>query len=466
MLPPAAVSGTMRLRSTYLEVSVSTNDLSADELAAIAEDAYVFSFPMLMGYRYCFATFLVPSLPSYRGGMNEVHGDPVTLDHNFKDVITPNADTPYTMVALDLRAEPMVLDVPEVRDRYYVMQFVDLFGTNPHFVGSRSTGPGAGSYLLVGPRFTGDVPDGFSGVLHFETDLVFIIGRTQLLGPDDVESLRPIMEAYRVEPLSSRRGTDAATAPGFDWPVWSDEASRDERFIGYVNRLLEWCQPPHPSEEAMFARFASAGIGAGLAFDADDLDDGVRAALRLGVDRARTKISAKVGNIGGKINGWSAVEALGSREFFAGDYLLRAAGAMAGWGGNDKIEAYYPMCREDSDGRPLSGASRYHLHLATPPPAKAFWSVTMYDTSYDGVAGYLVDNPIHRYLINSTTTGLVHGDGGSLDIQIQHDEPDSESGRANWLPSPSGDFYLTIRIYWPEQEALDGTWEPPPVVRV
>jgi len=449
-----------------MEVVMSCDRLSPEELAAITEEAYIFSFPMLMGYRYCFATFLVPSLPSYRGSINEMHGDPVTLDHNFKDVITPNADTPYSMAALDLRAEPMVLDVPAVTDRYYVMQLEDLFGTNPHYVGSRATGSEPGSYVLVGPTFTGDDPEGFSDVLRFETDLVFVIGRTQLLGPDDVETLRPVMNAYRLEPLSTRLGTAASIAPAFDWPVWNDEASRDERFIGYVNRLLEWCQPPHPSEEATFERFALAGIGAGLPFDHDDLDDDVRAALRSGVDRARVKIADRVENLGSKINGWSAVEALGNRDFFDGDYLLRAAGATAGWGGNDKIEAHYPLAREDAAGEPLSGDHAYRLRLDTPPPAKAFWSVTMYDTSYDGVAGYLVENKIGRYLINSTTTGLVPGDDGSLTIHIQHHEPDTQVGKANWLPAPQGSFYLAMRIYWPEPEALEGTWEPPPVVRV
>jgi len=301
--------------------------------------------------------------------------------------------------------------------------------------------------------------------LYFETDLVFIIGRSQPFGPDDVENLRPIMAAYELQPLSTRLGSDTPAAPAFDWPVWNDEASRDERFIGFINPLLEWCQPPHPSEAAMFERFATAGIGAGLPFDADDLDDDVRAAIREGVDRARTKIADRVGNMGEKVNGWSAVEALGNREFFAGDYLLRAAGAMAGWGGNDKIEAFYPMTREDTDGKALSGDRAYRLRFDTPPPAKAFWSVTMYDTSYDGVAGYLVENPIGRYLINSTTTGLGHGDDGSLTIHIQHDRPDTEEGRANWLPSPKGPLYLTMRIYWPEPEALDGTWQPPPVIR-
>jgi hypothetical protein len=174
----------------------------------------------------------------------------------------------------------------------------------------------------------------------------------------------------------------------------------------------------------------------------------------------------KAGHLGERVNGWMAIDAFGDREFFDGDYLLRAAGAMAGWGGNDKIEAFYPMTSIDSDDQPLSGDNAYRLRFDTLPPAKAFWSVTMYDTSYDGVAGYLVDNPIGRYLINSTTTGLVTGDDGSLTMHIQHAEPDTEEGRANWLPAPDGPFYLAMRIYWPEPEALDGTWKPPPVARV
>ena len=119
--------------------------LSVEEIAEVAEEAYIFAFPMLMGYRYAFATFLVPSLPSHRAPVNVIQGDPVTLDHRFRDVVTPNADTPYSSAALDLRAEPLVLDVPTVTDRYYVIQFIDLFGNEPHFVGSRATGTDAGS---------------------------------------------------------------------------------------------------------------------------------------------------------------------------------------------------------------------------------------------------------------------------------------------------------------------------------
>jgi hypothetical protein len=139
---------------------------------------------------------------------------------------------------------------------------------------------------------------------------------------------------------------------------------------------------------------------------------------------------------------------------------------MTGWGGNDAGEAIYPMAREDSDGRPLHGGNRYRLTLTSPPPAGAFWSVTMYDTSYDGTAGYFVENPIDRYLVNSTTEGLVRGDDGSLTIHLQHHEPDTPEGRANWLPAPEGPFYLVFRLYLPDESALDGSWAPPPIVRV
>jgi hypothetical protein len=440
--------------------------LTSDEIAGIATDAYVYFFPMLMGYRYAYATFLAPASPTYRGAPNEMHGEPATLDHRFRDVITPNADTPYSMALLDLRAEPAVIEVPAVSDRYYVLQFEDLYGANVHYVGSRATGTGPGTYLAVGPHWEGEVPDDITKVLPFETDLVFIIGRTQVFGPHDIGALNTVMNAYGIQPLSAFLGVEPIEPPEVAWPAWNDPASRDERFIGYVNPLLGFCQPPHPTEIDLMSRFAQIGIGPGFPFDAGNLDDPIRAALKAGVDAAREAISAKVGDLGERVNGWNATTALGSREFFNGDYLLRAAGAMAGWGGNDMVEAYYPLTHEDSEGRPLDGAHRYRLTFQAPPPTRAFWSVTMYDTSYDGVAGFLVDNPIDRYLINSITQGLIAGDDGSLTIFIQHAEPDSDEGKANWLPSPEGRFYLAMRLYWPTEVAFDGSWAPPPVVRI
>ncbi len=439
--------------------------IAQHEAKKIAEDAYIYAFPMLMGYRFAFASFLMPGLPSYRGPANAFHGKAATLDHTFRDVVTPNADTPYSFALLDLRAEPMVLQVPAITDRYYVFQFVDLFGTNPHFVGSRATGSGAGLYLAVGPGWDGKAGDEFDGVLPFDTDLVFVIGRTQLLGADDVPALSEVMAKYKIQPLSAYRRQEGPAAEPVQWPRWNDEASRDERFIGTLNFLLSLCQPILPSETDLMARFAKIGIGPGVAFDADVLDDETRVAIRAGVASAQDTIAAKVRNFGQKIRGWTSSDVFGTREWYAGDYLLRAVAAMAGWGGNDVIEAIYPTAREDADGEPLDGAHRYQIRFDTLPPAKAFWSVTMYDTSYDGTAGYLVENPINRYLINSTTQGLVYDEDGSLTITIQHEQPGDATQRANWLPAPEGPFYLVMRIYWPEQAALDGSWTPPPVER-
>ena len=447
-------------------VAENTQKITAAEAQAIAEEAYIFSFPMLMGYRFGFATFLTPSLPSYKGPMNGIYGEAETLDYTFKDVITPNADTPYSLAMLDLRAEPVVIQVPEVIDRYYVMQFVDLFGMNPHYLGTRATGTKAGTYLAVGPRWDGQVGDGFDGVLHFETDLVFLIGRTQLLGSEDAPALAKVMESYELQPLSAYRGQPVQELEPVQWPVWNDEASRDEGFIGYVNFLLQFCQPTQQSEIEMMKRFDRIGIASGASFDAEALDAGMREALGSGINDAREKISTGVATVSQQVNGWMMTDAMGNREFYNGDYLLRAIGAMGGWGGNDKIEAMYPMARGDSNGDPLDGAHHYRIKLPTPLPAKAFWSLTIYDTSYDGVSGYLVENPINRYLINTNTPGLVYGDDGLLDIVIQRERPVAPTDQANWLPAPEGHFYLFFRLYQPEPAALDGTWTPPPVIQV
>ena len=446
---------------------MTEHTLSTEDISARAEEAYLYAFPMLMGYRALFGMFLAEGAPSYRAPLNTLHNNADALDWRYKDVISPNADTPYSTAGLDLRAEPLVLSVPEVGDRYYVMQLENLLGFNDHFVGTRATGTSAGSYLLAGPRWDGEKPDGVEDVLRFETDIVFIIGRTQLLGPDDVENLAAVQASYDLRPLSAFTGTEPPPpAPQPAWPMWVDEASRDERFIGYLNFLLSFCEPIHEDDHALMERLSGIGVGPGVPFDAEELTDETRAAIRAGVDRAREAMEATVAGYPSFPTGWSDTDAFGDRAYYGGDYGKRAADAMIGWGGNDRIEAFYPLARRDADGEAFDGSKhRYTLTWQTDPPTMAFWSVTMYDTSYDGTAGYMVKNPIDRYLINSTTRGLVRGEDGSLTMYIQHERPDDENAVANWLPAPAGPFYLALRNYYPLPEALDGSWVPPAVIK-
>ena len=223
------------------------------------------------------------------------------------------------------------------------------------------------------------MPEGFSGSHRFETDLVFLIGRSQLLGPGDAPALAGIMKQYRLEPYAVFTGYPAPDPPAYDWPHWDDETSRDERFVRYLNSLLPLCQPPHPDEVEMFARFARVGIGPGLPADVEALPDNIRSALAGGVAEARDELSKASSQLGTTINGWMSMDAFGNREAYAGDYLRRAAESMVGWGGNDRIEASYPMARVDADGNPFDGSRKYQLRLETEPPVRAFWSVTMCD---------------------------------------------------------------------------------------
>ena len=254
--------------------------IGPDEMAKIAEEAYIYAFPMLMGYRFAYATHLQPASPGYRGPANSgPYGKAIPLDHTYKDVVTANADTPYSFALLDLRAGPVVLSVPAITDRYYVMQFIDLYGCNDLFVGSRATGSDAQTWYLMGPNQQGDVPGGFTGSHRFETELAILAGRTQLLSAADEAACNEVMAQYKLEPYEVSVRGDVPTAPASAWPHWDDAAAHDERFIGYLNALLPLCQPLHAEETELFERFARIGIGPGLPFDADALEPEQRAAI-------------------------------------------------------------------------------------------------------------------------------------------------------------------------------------------
>ena len=445
-------------------------NITQTEARAIGEEAYIFAYPLLLSYRAHYVGGIDTESPFYRAGYNEIVHDARPADHTRHDVVTINADTPYSNFGIDLRAEPFVVSVPEISDRYYVMQFADLYTHNFAYIGTRSTGKNAGSYLFVGPKWEGEIPsDTFDGVYHCETDTFTAIVRTQLLSEADLPNVAAVQKGYNIMSLSEFLGEEPRPAKGVEnWPRWDQGKASSIGFIEYFNFILGLAEPIHPQDRPALERFAKIGIGPGLAFDAATVDPGIRKAIQDGIDDATQKIIHRSQNIGEQVNGWNMMDAFGPREFFKQDWLLRAAGAMAAIFANDKVEAFYPQVYIDSDGSTLDGiSSAYILRFDSGqlPPAKYFWSMTMYDKSYDGNAGYLVENPIDRYLINSTTDGLIYGDDGSLNIFIQHEVPAGDAA-ANWLPAPAAPFYLTMRVYGPEESALNGEWVPPPVQKV
>ena len=434
------------------------------ELRDIIKEAYTYGFPMVDSYRIQYSYFVDQADPEYKGGWNEVHNVARVFTPQDKAIQTPNSDTPYSFLGADLRAEPLVISVPAIKDRYYSLQFIDMYTHNFAYVGSRATGSDAGSYLLAGPRWHGKSPAGIKSVIRSETDLAFVLYRTQLFGGDDLEKVKRIQAQYKVQPLSRFEGTTRPPTPAVELtkPLAAEAQKTSPEFFGILNFLLQFT-PTHPSETALMDRFAKAGIGAGQPFDVATFSPEQRRAVQEGMADAWetfAQYKAEVIDTGKK----SSADGFGTREFLGNDYMMRMSSAVLGIYGNSKEEANYPAYFTDSEGKPLDGASNRYTVRFEPgklPPVNSFWSLTMYELP----ASLLTDNPINRYLINSPMEpDLVRDADGGITLYVQHESPGKKQ-ETNWLPAPKGPFFMIMREYWPKPEALDGSWKAPPAVR-
>ncbi len=436
------------------------------EVKAVAEEAFVYGFPMVMNYAVVYEAFVDKSSSQYKCGFNQLYNTARVFTPKDTAVVTPNSDTPYSFFCGDLRAEPVVFTVPKVdKARYFSVQLVDFYTCNYGYVGSRTTGNGGGTYLIAGPSWKGETPKGIDKVFRCETEFTFAIIRTQLFDPADIENVKKIQAGYKLQTLSAFLGKPAPpAAPEVKWPKIDKTSAAADPFA-YLAFLLQFCPLTGPAEveKPLRARLATIGIEAGKSFDADKLSADQKAELAAGVKSGMEKVKKRVGELGKDENGWRVGAAFGDRAFYKGDWTLRAAAAMAGIYGNDAAEALYPMLAADSEGnKPDCGKNRYTLTFPKGqfPPANAFWSVTM----YDGKTQLLVENPLNRYLINSPMLpGLKSNADGSLTIYIQKDSPGKDK-ESNWLPAPDGPVYVVMRVYWPKEEALGGKWTPPAVV--
>jgi hypothetical protein len=454
------------MMETSLQQNLAVETLSPQEARVIAKEAYIYGYPMVDGYRINYAYWLLPGNPQYKGPLNGLVSMARLFTPNDTAVQTPNSDTPYSFFGADLRAEPIVLTVPEIeKERYYSVQLVDAYTHNFAYIGSRATGNGAGNYMLIGPGWKGAIPPGIKDVIPSETDFVVGIYRTQLFNPDDMNAVKKIQAGYGMQPLSKFLGQPAPPPPpALDYirPYAPAEQKTSLEMFNVLNFFLKLC-PTVPSETELMERFAKIGVGAGKTFDSSKFTPEVKQAVELGVvdawkefdDFKRTQIDT------GKV---SSGDVFGTREFLKNNYLYRMAAAIVGIYGNSKAEAMYPIYTVDAAGGPLD-ASTHGYTLRFPPgklpPVHAFWSLTMYDLP----AQLLVANPLNRYLINSPmVSDFELDDDGGLTLLIQNESPGTEK-EANWLPSPKGPFFMAMRLYWPKEEALKGDWAAPPLNR-
>lgn len=456
-------SGCSREASSATAAGASSTDLATTaEARAIASEAYVYGIPMVDTWKTIYAFSIDKTSPQYKGPFNSALNFARVFTPEDTSFVTPNSDTPYTFAFLDLRAEPMVLTIPKMEtDRYFVFQLMDLYTFNFDYIGSRTTGNDGGTYLLAGPKWQGETPGGIDKVIRSETELVTVVGRTQLFKPSDLDNVKRIQAGYKLQPLSAFMGTSPPPgAPEVQWmkPMPPDDERTSLAFFNELAFLLQFAQPPHPTETTVRERFARIGIAPGKPFETDKLSPELQAALQEGMADGQKQIDERRASLGGKTD-----SLFGDRAFLKNDYVARATGTQAGIGANSMEEAVYPILDKDADGQPLDGSKgKYMLHFASGqlPPVNAFWSFTVYDLPQQ----LLVKNPINRYLVNSPMLPELKKDpDGGLTLYIQADSP-GKSRESNWLPAPNGPFVIFGRYYWPKAELLNDQWKTPLVM--
>jgi len=439
-------------------------DVTPAEARTTAKEAYIYGFPMVDNYRIQYGYFVDRQNPEFKAPWNEIRNIPRVFTPADTAIQTPNSDTPYSFVGMDLRAEPVVLTVPPIeKGRYFSVQLIDAYTFNFAYIGTRTTGNDGGSYLVAGPNWKGEVPKGVKKVIRSETEFVLAGYRTQLFNPGDLDNVKNVQAGYKAQTLSAFLGTAAPqAAPVIDFikPLTPAEEKTSPQFFNILNFVLQFC-PTDPSETALMARFARIGVGAGMTLDVSTLPPEMKAAIEQGIADAWADFAGLEKEFSaGKV---TSGDVFGTREYLKNNYLYRMAAAVLGIYGNSKQEAMYPVYYVDEANQKLDGANRYSLRFAPGqlPPVNAFWSLTMYEQP----ASLLVANPINRYLVNSPMLPQFQRDAdGGLTLLVQNESPGKDK-EANWLPAPKGPFSLVMRLYSPKDEATEGKWTAPPLRR-
>lgn len=462
-------SSNLTSSSTSNATSSSPSDLdkkmqqlaSSNDPKDIAILAYIWGYPLVTAQvtKDYFTNPDVPQGIGY-GPSNQFHPARDLIKAGFKEVVRPNSDTLYHQAWLDLKNGPLILQVPNIVDRYFVLPFLDAYGNQFKYIGTRTTGEIGGTYIVVGPISKGTLPANLSEATTIQspTNLVWVIGRILVKGADDVQNVHDIQDKITLTPVMQ----NAISTPGNGtiFPTADNIKKLGIDYFDILSNALVNNSPP-ANQSNLVKKFETIGIGPGMMPSKDVTDQNTIEALSVGISEGEKMIDGKFANLGTNVNGWTFNLKTG---VYGEDYLLRAAATKGGFGALSPEEALYPSTLVDGNGTQLNAANnaRYVIHFneGQAPPVKAFWSVTMYDKD-----GFFVDNPINRYNIGDRTVGLKNNTDGSFDIYIESKNPGPQN-ESNWLPAPDGPFTLALRMYIPGELVLKGEYKIPPVQRV
>ena len=435
------------------------------EAAEIAVEAYVYLYPLVTMdlTRRVSTSVNDPAQPMF-GPANAFHHATEFPSAEFKAIVRPNFDTLYSSAWLDLTREPLIVSAPDTRGRYYLLPMLDMWSDVFAVPGQRTSGTAAGSWAVVPPAWKGVLPTGVERI-DAPTPHVWVIGRTQTNGPQDYGAVHVVQAGYTITPLS--RWPRPPDGPAFmpdptvdlkTPPKQQVDAMSGRDFFTYGAELMK-VNRPHRTDWSQLERLRRIGLEPGRSFEYPELDPVIQHAVDAAPKAALELMESQLPSIGRVVNGWSMITS--TIGVYGNDYLKRAIVASVGLGANQPEDAIYPLCVTDADGVPCNGDNDYVLHFEKDelPPVSAFWSVTMYDAE-----GFQAANELNRFAIGDRDA-LKYGEDGSLDLYLQHESPGPDK-EANWLPAPTGPLGITMRLYGPAPQALDGRWNPPAIKKV
>lgn len=437
-----------------------------DDLARVAEDAWVYGYPLVLTEVTRRQSTNVAVAGSARAPLGQFARASALPSPSSRGSLRPNVDTLNASAWVDLAGEPVVLHVPDTYGRYYVVPIVDAWARVVASIGSRTTGTAAGDYALVGPGWAGSLPAGVQ-VVRVATADACVLARVWVQGAADLSAARSVLDQLSLTPLARWQTWGAAGAvsqpPAVDPRLEIQEAPPEivagmdgPTYFGLLASLMSR-NPPAEADAVELGRFAAIGLVSGQPFRGDTLSPAAREAVDDAAPRARMRLRDGLASSGREMNGWRAPSTVPGG---ATDTDARAVRALAGPDADRAEDALTWTTNRDDRGRPIDGNNAYVLTFSPgqDPPARAFWSLTMYDG-----AGYLVANPMGRHAMGSRDV-LTRAPDGSLQLVMQHAPP--MDGATNWLPAPSGAFSVTLRMYWPDPAALQGGWAPPALHRM
>jgi hypothetical protein len=439
--------------------------ITDDEAHAIGVDAYLYFYPIVTMdiTRRQITNMTSGEIGGLGGPMNMFHNAEAFPTADMRAVVRPNFDTLYSSAWLDLTKEPVIVSAPDTNGRYYLLPMLDMWTDVFASPGWRTTGTGAGDFLIAPPGWSGTVPAEVTRI-DAPTPYVWIIGRTKTDGPADYDAVHKIQAGYKITPLSQWGKQPVPPEAKIDAnidmktpPKKQVDSMEAGKYFAYAAELLK-LQPPHLTDQPIIAQLERLGFEVGKSFNLDAADPAVKKGLESVPADAQKLMAWKLPTIARVANGWSMnPDTMG---VYGNYYLKRAMIAQAGLGANLPEDAIYPLNLGDNEGKPLDGANNYTIHFAKDqiPPAQAFWSITLYDNE-----GFQVANPLNRFAVSSWMPFAYNTDG-SLDLYFQNESPGAGK-EANWLPAPKGPYNLTMRIYAPSSDALTGKWTPPPVTK-